>query len=460
MNQGRSPPSALPTNAETSRRQRLLSAIGFGGLAFMALFATTDFGGQLKPEYGVALALLALLGMGGRPWRELARHPFAWCVLVFFVYGFVQAGWAAQLRPDILYRKQLQEFAEPLQIGVFACVVGAWLAHDPRWLPRLLWLMVAGFAAAVAVQLPWERLDALVLGSERLRLNYAENIVGMHAGAALAIVAALAPSAIRGIHGGRRTLMITGCALISIAALAALLFSQSRGAWLTVALVALATAIVSAKRLLAWLRQASLTRRIGALVLAGTLVAAAIPFVAQRMPERAGDLLTSVLNGDYRQIPHRGTGLRLHFYRLGYQRWSEQPLLGWGLASISPMIAEEGLNRELSMQHKHLHSAYLDVLVGLGLIGIALMACGAVIMLRDAARAHRMDRIDLVSLHALLAALGVVLTCNLFDSMGWRFDYTRAPLILLLGGCLAASLLLRRRADPASAPPPRKGRVN
>lgn len=439
------PPLPAPdAHIGPSRRQRLLSTLGFGGLAFMALFAANDFGGQLKPEYGALLALLALLGMGGEPWRGLARHPFTWCVLAFFVYGFVQSGWAAHVRPDILYRKQLQEFAEPLRIGVFACIAGAWLARDPRWLPRLLWLMAAGFTLGVALQLPWERLDAIVTGAERLRLNYAENVTGMHAGLTLAIVAALAPSAIRGGHGGRRRLVIAGCAMVAIAALAALLFSQSRGAWVAVVLAALITAAVSARRVYALLRQGSLPRRIAVLALAGVLVAAAVPLASQRMHERGEDVLGPALHGDYHQIPRRGTGLRLHLYRLACQRWSGQPLLGWGLASISPMIAEKGLHRELHVRHKHLHSTYLDVLVGLGLVGAALMAAGLVIVLRGAGRARRAGRIDSAGLRALLAALGVLLICNAFDSVALRFDYTRAPLTLLLGGCLAASLMLRK----------------
>ncbi len=417
----------------------------------MALLATTHFDGQLKPEYGAALALLALSGMGGAPWRELARHPFTWCVLAFFAYAFVQSGWAAHVRPDISYRKQLQEIAEPLRIGVFTCIAGAWLAREPRWLPRLLWLMAAGFALAVALQLPWDRLDAIVLGAERLRLNYAENVVGMHAGLALAIVVALAPSAIRGSHGRRRRLVIAGCTLVTIAALAALLVSQSRGAWLAVALVGLITAAFSARGVYALIRQVSLAGRIAAIVLAAALAAAAVPLATQRMQQPGEDVLTSALNGDYDEIPRRGTGLRLHFYRLACQRLGDQPLLGWGLASLSPMLAEQGLSRELHVRHTHLHSTYLDVLMGLGLIGAALMATGLFILLRDALRARRAGCIDSARLRTMLAALGVVLICNAFDSMALRFDYTRAPLTLLLGGCLAVSLMLRRADSSSSA---------
>lgn len=429
-------------------RATWLEWVAWAALAFQAFFAMTNLGSVVRPEYGGFAALVILVVAGGRKcWRELARHPLCWLLLAFVIYAVAQAAWAARLAPALPFGKQLAYNAKPINLALLTCAVGAWLAQRPQRIPLLLGLMAAGFVFAALVCTPWARLDAIVAGTLRLRLHYAENIVGEYAAMALLLVALYALSRAPPRRRGAAVASAVILALAGVLLLACLLYAQSRAAWLAAVLVPLCA--------FAGLRDVPCRSRRGRLVTLGVaalvvLVAVGIGYtlVAHRLA--GGEAIAAALaHGELAELPPSSVTMRLQLYALGGHIWHAHPLLGVGLRGIKPWIVASDIHVGQYVP-PHLHNAYLETLAGLGGIGAALLLAMLALLLHELWLARRSGDADTAVYWALLGCLGIALVANLFDYLAWRNDYLRAPLELLLGCCFALSLR-RRRTDSAAA---------
>lgn len=419
-----------------------MTRLAWTALAFQAFLAMTHFSNWLRPEYGGTVALLILAVAGGKRWRELARHPLPWLVLAFIVYAVLQAAYVAQLTPAAPFAKHLSYNAEPVRVGVLTCAIGAWLADRPRRMPLLLGLMVAGFMLAALVCAPWSRLDAIVTGALRLRLRYAENIVGEYAAMGLLLLALFALAWLPGRRGhaaaGRAAILVPAGMLL----LACLLYAQSRAAWLAAAVVVPLVAF-------GYLREGHRHWRRPAVIALGLALLAMIAalgigytLVAHRLS--GGEAIAAELaRGDLADLPSSSVTLRVQLAALGWHAWQAHPLGGIGLRNIGPLIDASGIHMG-SYVPPHLHNAYLQALAGLGVIGAGLLLAAFALLVRELWLAHRAGKVGSALFWGLLGALGIVLVVNVFDYLTWRFDYLRAPLELLLGCCFALSLSRRR----------------
>ena len=436
-------------SGEATFRDAWAVRLALAALAFQAFFAMTHFGKLLRPEYGGAAALLILMVAGGKRWRELAGHPLPWLVLAFVVYAVLQAAYAARLTPALSFGKHLSYNAEPIRVGVLTCVIGAWLADRPRWMPRLLGLMVAGFVLFALVCAPWSRIDAIVAGALRLRLRYAENIVGEYAAIGLLLLSLYAISWSPRLAGRTRIGFAILLVLAGVPLLACLLYAQSRGAWLAAALVvpfALFACLRSVRH--HWHRPAAI-----ALVVATLAVIAALgvgyALVAHRLA--GGEAIAEALaQGELSDLPSSSVTVRVQLAALGWHAWQTHPLWGIGLRSIQPLILTSGIHIG-GYVPPHLHDAYLQAVVGLGTVGGGLLLVMFGLLARELWLVRRAENTGHVLYWALLGCLGIVLIVNLFDYLIWRFDYLRAPLEVLLGCCFALSLRRRRADRPADA---------
>jgi heptosyltransferase-2/heptosyltransferase-3 len=429
----------------TSRESRV-AWLAWAALAFQAFFATTHFSRWLRPEYGGAVALLILVVAGGKRWRELARHPLPWLVLAFVIYAMLQAAYAARLTPELSFGKQLSYNAEPIRVGVLTCVIGAWLAERPRRMPPLLGLMAAGFVFAALVCTPWSRIDAIVTGTLRLRLGYAENIVGEYAAMGLLLLSLFTLSWLP-----RRLGAAMACAAFLVPAgvllLACLLYAQSRAAWLAAALVVpIATFACLREVHRRWRRSAVIALGVATLAMIAAL-GVGYALVAHRLA--GGETIAAALaQGELAELPSSPVTLRVQLAELGWHAWEAHPLWGIGLRSIQPLIDASGIHSG-DYVPPHLHNAYLQTLVGLGIIGAGLLLAAFALLVRELWLAWRTGDAGSALFWALLGCLGIALIVNISDYLTWRFDYLRAPLELLLGCCFALSL--RRRPGHATA---------
>lgn len=466
-------------NARVSRDTPLIHTAALVSLAYVALFSMADLRLYLRPETGAGLALLLMLPFGSRPWRELLTLPFTRLLLGFIAFLLAHAVYSAWTQPSTGYSEQLTAIAKLIRLGILSCVIGWWLSFRPHAIPWLLALMPLGLVLGVVYHLPWGQMPAIWAGRIRPEFGNSENLSGMLAatGAWLSFCFYFEawrrgarmrhrswPAAL-GLFG------FSGCFCV-------LLLSQSRGAWLALAVVlpwaawGLARSEARAIGARLWL-PAALTLLVSLVLLTSARDMLAVRFagmsrwipVAESIAGRQLSLDTSshvyaAPKPDTEAAPERvqaheraldnpkeaapvaakAVSLRLQLYELAIERLRERPWLGWGLRSIPSLIAAASFDSTLV----HLHNAYLDALVGIGLIGSAFMLALFVSLARELKAAWRRRWIPAFLLWAVAGGTGVMLVANLFDSMLWRFEHSRAPLELFFGCCIAYALIGRR----------------
>jgi hypothetical protein len=433
-------------NTVTTARTEWPVRLALVAVAFQALFAMTHFSDGLHQEYGGVAALLLLGVAGGKRWRSVATHPLPWLVLAFIVYAVLQAACTAHLTPVLPLAKRLAANAEPVRVGVIACAIGVWMAAQPRRLPWLLGLMVAGFVLGALASLPWARLDAVVTGALALRFNYAENLVGEYAVVGLLLLSLFALS--WRWHGRAAIAVALAMILVGVLLLACLLYAQSRGGWLAALLVPLVVVAYLRDTRRRWWRGTAMVLGVSASVVAVAL-AVGSTFVTQRLA--GGEVIAeALLNGQLATLPPSSVTLRMQLAALGWHAWQAHPLFGIGLRGVEPMIVASGIHAG-GYVPPHLHDAFLQIAVGLGGIGAALLLAALGVLVRELWLAHRAGDVDSALYWMLLGSLGVVLVVNTTDFLLWRAGYLRAPLELLLGCCFAVSLRHRQAARERGA---------
>ncbi|HJR72247.1 MAG TPA: O-antigen ligase family protein [Luteimonas sp.] len=467
--------SGSQTNPAVAPR---LQACAFAALCFLAFFSMTDLGGQFKPEYGAILATLLLIPAWRAAWPELLRQPVARWLAVFVVFAIAHAAYAAVIFPSLSFSKQMSAAAEPVRLAVFSCVVGWWLSLMPRRAPLLFALMIAGLLIAVVAYMPWLEMPQIWGGRIRPRFGMPENLGGLLAalGGWLSLCLLLKLWNAHGRFGRRRGLIVL-CLLAYVISFSALLFSQSRGAWLAFAATLPAVALglgywwkYGGRTEVPWLPLLCVGALSLLLVVGGRDIVAKrfagadrlLPEVAEVADGGAHTALGAASFGEpalaaSAEAPaahadsdanNQAVSARMALYRFGMASWKERPLLGWGLRTTSVLIADSGLVLD-GQRHAHLHNAYLDTLVGIGLVGACLLGAFLLLTARELWMAWRCGIVTNAGFAMVAGCVGIVLVANSFDSLVWRYDYTRAPLEIVFGCCIAYGLIRRRRAAEA-----------
>jgi hypothetical protein len=482
----------------------LLVWIAMSGIAFQAFFAINDLGRDIPnnhPEYGTLVALVAMAFAGKRPWSELAAHPAVRLLGVLAVFLILHAAYIAWVIPDVLWDNQLTVVAKMLRLGLQCCVIGWWMSVNPQAIPKLLAVLILGLLAAVLYHMPWGEMQAIWSGEMRPRFGISQNLSGMIAAVGGWLTLCLLIGIWRDYpRGPKRFWLLVGAFLAYAGCFCVLLFSQSRGAWLSfmiavplaiggywltrgprrrplpwqpilLAFVASALLLLAAHRIFAlrfdgahqllptWVE--SLLEEKATPVEAPLQIATApvdhgvdrpateavapspqAPTTAPADPKA----LPADIDGLDTAIPgNKAVGIRMLLYRAGVDRFLERPWFGWGLDTIPVLIDQAQL--PTGQEHfVHLHNAYLDALVGLGVIGGALLFAVFAMLMRELWLAWRTGIVSTASFWGLAGCVGIVLIANNFDSLLWRFEYARAPLGLLFGCCMAYGLMRERRA--------------
>ena len=494
---------------------RALAWIALAGIAFQAFFAINDLGRHIPnmhPEYGTFVALLAMAFAGARPWRELAAHPAVRLLGVLALFLVLHAAYIAWRLPEVRWSNQLTVVAKVLRLGLQTCVIGWWMSVNPQAIPKLLGVLILGLLAAVLYHMPWSAMPAIWSGEMRPWFGISQNLSGMIAAVGGWLTLCLLIGIWRDYpRGTRRTWLLVVALLAFAGCFCVLLFSQSRGAWLSfivaVPLAILGYAFTRGKRRrpLPW-QPILLAALVGLLLLVAAHRIFALRFdgadqlmpawvesllerkppaepVASAPPVAPAPVSTSTpaaapapapepesqrdapvgnavapspepnaplalppdIDGLDTAIPgNKAVGIRMLLYRMGVDRFLERPWFGWGLDTIPLLIQRAQL--PTGEQFVHLHNAYLDALVGLGVIGASLLLGVFALLMRELWLAWRTGIVSTASFWGLAGCVGIVLIANNFDSLLWRFEYARAPLGLLFGCCMAYGLIRERRA--------------
>ena len=342
--------------------------IGITGVVLMLLGVGSS---KALQSLGMALAVLALLATAWRVetrafWRDpLVRLCGLWIVLLL-----VLASLAAWRFPDTV---ALQfDYVWKLSRLALVVVVAWWVARALPSPVAAAWWLIAGYALGALYFLhqagwPWYQPGIEFVDIWEGRQFYALLSVSM-----IMLLVILARDLLRADRGGPgfwlRLGLWAGALLLAINGF---LLSQSRGALLALVAGALLAVILT------WRATPEVRRRgvwqyaLTALCLVG-LVWLSTGETADRFVRDYEALAVAFEQPD--AVPETEMGIRWHQWREGWRLWLERPLLGWGpgsgrmlheMAELPPISAETALH--------HFHSVPLDLLMWLGLAGLALV---------------------------------------------------------------------------------------
>jgi O-antigen ligase len=306
-------------------------------------------------------------------------------------------------------------------IALLANSLSGWTYASVRWFsadlrPLLaipIFLLLRAHPQAVVGLLRGVPIAGLLAGAYaiHLKLEGAERIEGPYGpiflGNISVLLAVISVATVR-YHTYPIALRLPLHLLGAAMALAAAVFSGTRGAWLAAAValpIALGFVLMSA-------RAARLRKyvAVGTVIVVGLVLALTLALAPRLVQNRVAGATEEAVRFLTAETPEQrdkaafsSAGIRLEQWRVGLQIFSEHPLLGIGVGNVSDeinrRIAAGTASRAISVpdadegRGSHLHSAYVDALVfkgGLGLMALlAIMAYPAYLAFRRGNRGCR-----------------------------------------------------------------------
>ena len=175
--------------------------------------------------------------------------------------------------------------------------------------------------------------------------------------------------------------------------------------------------------------------------------------VLQKRFDREKSTFNLLLTGNLEEMPFQGTGMRIHSWAEALQWIAERPVTGWGQKARSDVIqlAERFPDEIKNAGYGHLHNGYLEILIGVGAVGLVFVCVLWVVLAR---------RIKLAASHDLFAFAfyGSIffLVLNLFESF---FIYSSGEFALALFMAGGYSQYLARSLGPRAQQQPDPGRM-
>lgn len=352
-----------------------LSVFGFALTAWMSPSAS-----------GLALGLCLLALVLSREARSaLAGDPAFRYALIFGLYLLAQTVLGVVRFPETLSR-QMTDCGNWLVLTFGFFVIGWWLRADPRRINLVLMAAALGLWLGLLGQARWRDLLAFRTGGQTgfqmtagcSGLISATVMLGL-----LLFSGRIIGAPVRPWQKAVRIAAWSGGVYLSAYMLIA---SQSRTAWGAVLIVF--PAVLGYRYFRTARARGTAPRRppLAHLLILG-LLAGGLWLNKEALLNRIGpdrEAVATILRGQEErlpQLPESSLKYRYQVQKFGLEKWLERPWLGWGTGSTRHLIATSGRpglwNHTVGHWVNHLHSAYLEILVRFGLLGVALLAVGA-----------------------------------------------------------------------------------
>ncbi|BAU50341.1 polymerase [Sulfurifustis variabilis] len=418
-----------------------LGIVGLYAFAIGGFFSTTLAGIGLFSM--VCAFVLSPPLRAGSLWRD----PMVRLLGLFLIYIALRTAWAIYEFPETA-SEQLDLAATWTGVWLFV-FVARWL--DARAIPALAGVALIGFLLGAARRQDWTELSLLIEGM-RAGFGYGIPQAGLFSAVAAVGLACFAPRFLGGYRPrwaalARLVLWVGILALV----IQMLLITQSRISWIAVVVIGSVTALLTISQ--AYKKGFPVSRARTLLALA--VVGGSIIFVLFVNRDVIGLRYTQYLHSaealsrtsDHaHDVADDPVEIRVELLRHGIERWRERPLFGWGPGTrVAPTIKSvpEGIG--------HLHNTYLEILVRLGLLGMAIFGAALWLMGRSAWHAVRAGRLatdSFVFIAAAFAVAAIWATANFRPTSEVRF------LIILLSAMAYSTAWSGRQASGKPGAPP------
>ena len=183
--------------------------------------------------------------------------------------------------------------------------------------------------------------------------------------------------------GPWRAARILAWSLAMAITVAGIAVGQTRAIWLGLT-VALATGLLlwSARVVLAQGAR-RLVKPLALIVILLVLIGGILDFLLgdsiHHRFNKENAVISQVLEGDVSGVPYTSVGIRIHSWVAATDWITERPMVGWGSEGRSLVMDEtEWLPEKISQKFGHLHNFFLEIWVGYGLLGVAVIAALAI----------------------------------------------------------------------------------
>jgi len=431
----------MPDAAGVSRRQRISDWIGLVGLTLFCFFSLLSVAGA---SLGLVLMLFGLL-ISPEAWRHLPRQPLFWVSLLSAAYVALRAVWPTL---EIVGDPEIQSNQAKDWALLFLFFIPAWwISRTPSRSLFALNLMFIGFTLGILTALDGEFISRFQAGV-RSGLHFGKPIIfGFDCAVAILALTALAahdfslgPEPLKRKRPLRIALALFGMLFF----LQGLIVSQSRGVWLAL-LVALPAAILILRYAGGPPHPLEVKERwwglAGGVTILGLVLLLNWGTITGRLTQERHELGAAISEG-LEEAPLSSITYRLHLWKFGIDKWLERPFTGWGPGTTYALIDAENsvaLKNPGGKSFDHLHNAYLEVLLQLGLTGLLLTLLCAALMLRCILADYRRGNLSIPMLAFLLSNFVLIAIYSLTDfrhlHWNWRFYW------LILAGIVLAHRL-------------------
>ncbi|MEI6413407.1 MAG: O-antigen ligase family protein [Pseudomonadota bacterium] len=407
-----------------------IERLGFASAGLAAYFALL----KVNPV-SVALILMTMsFILQPAAWRACRREPVAWIALSLGAYLLGRLALAGMTWPE----SAAEQWFDGLNfLYLLLFVPMAWHLQGRPGRVHWVWgLALAGLLTGILGHLI-QHGSADLLAGLRSGFHLRAIAFGLYAATALLGLLIFAPRLLgsedRPLRPWRWALWL----LILEGLLAGLLVTQSRGVLLAI-LVAFPLALWWRFRGSHWRCQPVWQRRLlmitGGLLLVQCLAVGG--WVLHHRFAQESDTVTALERGALEDAPKTSISHRLWLWQFGLEKWQERPWLGWGPGATRRLVAESQnphlFNDEDHRWMDHLHNAYLEILLRLGLVGAVWMTLLLVFLGRGLIRAYRDGRLARDHLAFLAGSALLALVWSAFDFRHLHWDW-RDYWILLAG---------------------------
>lgn len=319
-------------------------------------------------------------------WHDVRQQPLFWLVSVFAALVMVRSIVAFHEFPQLLEAKN-PSWTDFLQtLPLIALPIGWWLFRKSEHVAPLIATAILGLFAGILYGGTW---DAILAGPGehpyhwRIAFGYNPNYLGLAAAAGtLTVVAWLLDS-----HASSWRWLFGLPGLITLFFL--VLASQSRSAWLGLALGVLAIILFTVTRS----KGITSRRSAGLVVSAIILTLAPAVWILDGTNLGLNRMLTDsatiemLVSGNLGDAAATGgaVGWRIGMWADGLHAFLARPWLGWGPGAAAVIPQAGFIDEPLT----HFHNLYLEWLLAFGLFGIALAGAWAWFLLAGAFEASR-----------------------------------------------------------------------
>ncbi len=391
---------------------------------------------------GITIALgLMLVTLLIRPWpffRFARQSPIFWVATFLTLYILARAYWATLQFPQAT--EVLKDKADDLlMIAGLPALILAWhLSQAPRRVYPLIGVYILGLLIAFFHHAGWDTFWAYLNGEEHARLRFGGSFNTIGALFATGFLATLSLGIdwlrrLRGRFANGGILCLGGFLILTGIFLVLIVFwNQSRTVWIALALSLFVLALLQFHQTRTpggEKRTVALTVGTLLLLLPGLGLLQGHEMVWNRI-EGLSTNVQDVLTGEVGPQTSEPVEVRFRLLESGWAGIQRRPLWGWGPGNLGAVVEQAGY--PTLKRWPHFHNLYIQLAIGLGLVGIggfaALLGWG----LRDLYRAYREGHIE----PPLLVFIASTWTFFLVLSLGQiRHDdpQGKAYLILLLG---------------------------